>query len=77
MILRMTYEEIKKQRIQFLHKLYDVSNGNPIKRFGVYQIGNNLNIDRDTIQDIVQYLDDEGLIRNWTISMVRTQLLES
>jgi predicted transcriptional regulator len=67
----MTYEEIKKQRLRFLQKLYDLSKSNPSKRFGVYQIGDNLDLDHDTIQAIIEYLHSEGLIRNLTWSPSR------
>jgi hypothetical protein len=45
----MTNEEIKRQRLQFLQKLYDVSKGDSTKRFNISQIGDSLGLDHDTI----------------------------
>ncbi|MGC1929731.1 MAG: hypothetical protein WA667_12200, partial [Candidatus Nitrosopolaris sp.] len=66
----MTYEEIKKQRLQFLQKLYEISKGKSGKGFNKDEIGRMLHLDSNSTQTIINYLDREGLVdyRDWMVS---------
>ena len=57
-------EEIQKKRFQFLHKLYELTEGDRSIAFDMYQIGKELDFDEDLTDKITQYLEGEGLIRN-------------
>ena len=49
-------DEKKKKRFQFLHKLYELSDGNERKIFSKYKIGEELDFEKDETIEIYQYL---------------------
>jgi hypothetical protein len=57
-----TIEETKKKRFQFLHKLWELTGGDETKRFGMFEIGEELGFDEDSTVKIEQYLSGEELI---------------
>lgn len=54
----------RKQRLQFLHDLYRLTNGNENAYANMYEIGKTYNFDKETIISCTQYLEGEGLIRS-------------
>jgi hypothetical protein len=59
-----TVEDKKKQRLQFLHELYRLTNGNENASANMYEIGKIYNFDNETTQICVQYLEGEGLVKS-------------
>jgi len=55
-------EEMKEKRFQFLYKLYNLTGGDELNLFNMFQIGEELGFDRALTENIVQYLEGEGLI---------------
>jgi len=58
-----TIEEIKKKRFQFLHKLYELTEGDESIGYDMYEIGKKLDFDEELTDKITQYLVGELLIR--------------
>jgi len=60
----MNIQEKKKQRFEFLSKLYEVSNGSSSFQAmtNSKEIAKELNLSREIIDDIVDYLEAEGLL---------------
>lgn len=58
-----TIEEKKVKRFQFLRKLYELSGGDESKLFDMFQIGEDMGFDRNLTENLVQYLEGEGLIK--------------
>jgi len=57
-----TIDEAKKKRFQFLHRLWELTGGDETKRFGMFEIGEELGFDEDSTVTIGQYLSGEKLI---------------
>ena len=57
-----TIEEAQKKRFQFLHKLWKLTGGDETKRFSMFEIGAELDFDKDLTVTIGQYLAGEKLI---------------
>jgi hypothetical protein len=57
-------EEMKKQRFQFLNRVYELSGGSQFHFVNMYEIGQEFGFDRESTIDIAQYLSEEGLIEN-------------
>ena len=55
-------EEIKKQRFQFLHQLWELTGGDSTKRILIRQISDLLQINESQTRTIVQYLNGEELL---------------
>jgi len=60
----MEIEEKQKQRFLFLNKLYSLVNGKQNSPVNMYEIGKSVGFDSDTIDNIVGYLEGEGLVNN-------------
>jgi len=58
----MTLEGKKTKRLQFLHRLYKLTEGSEFKYFNMFDIGSELDLDRKLTSDIAYYLRQEGLI---------------
>jgi len=59
----MDIEETKKKRFQFLHRLYELADGDEHSFFDPSQIGQEIGFDEELTYKIVQYLEGEGLVR--------------
>lgn len=57
-------EEMKKQRFQFLNRVYELSGGSQFHFVNMYEIGQEFGFDRESTINIAQYLSEEGLIEN-------------
>jgi len=57
-----TIEEKRKQRFQFLKRLYELSGGDKFKSFEMFEIGKELGFDKKLTANIAQYLEGEMLI---------------
>jgi len=55
-------EEVKKQRFQFIHKLWQITSGDQSKRVLVRQIAEPLRLNENDARIIVQYLSGEELL---------------
>ena len=55
-------DEIKKQRFQFIHQLWEITGGDQSKRVLVRQISEKLNLDENDARVIIQYLHGEELL---------------
>ena len=55
-------ETIKRQRFQFLHKLWKITGGDHSKQVLVRTVSNELNLDENQTRIIVQYLNGEELL---------------
>lgn len=55
-------EAIKRQRFQFLHKLWEITGGDHSKQVLIRKISNDLNLDENQTRTIVQYLNGEELL---------------
>lgn len=55
-------DEIKKQRFQFLHQLWQITGGDQSKRLLIRQIADLLELNENKTRIIVQYLSGEGLV---------------
>lgn len=73
-------QEKKKQRFQFLEKLYESTNGSSSGIVMMYELGQELNFDRNTTSNVVEYLTGELLIEPRTlgggISITHNGILE-
>lgn len=58
----MDIEDIQKKRFQFIQKLYELSGGDELNWYNMWDIGKQLGFDRDMTDAIGQYLSSEGLI---------------
>jgi hypothetical protein len=56
-------DEINRDRLLFLRKLYDLSEGNQDKIFYIWSIGEQLGFSGEYTTNISQYLEGEGLIK--------------
>jgi hypothetical protein len=57
-------EDRRKQRLQFLHELYRLTNGNENAYANMYDIGKTYNFDNESILSCTQYLEGEGLLKS-------------
>lgn len=57
-------EEIQKKRFQFLHKLYDLTEGDMSRGIDMYQIGEALRFSEELTDKIVPCLEGEELIKD-------------
>jgi hypothetical protein len=57
-----TIEEKKFQRFKFLKTVYEASKGDEHNWVDMWKIGNYLSLDRETTEQVTQYLIGEGLI---------------
>lgn len=55
-------EEKKEKRFKMLKMIFDISGGNIYKFSNMWDIGDKLGFDRETTEQIAQYLAGEGLI---------------
>lgn len=73
-------QEKKKQRFQFLEKLYEVTNGSSSGIVMMYELGKELKFDRNITSSIVEYLTGELLVELRTlgggISITHNGILE-
>lgn len=60
-------EEKRKQRFQFLHLVYERTNGNASTDVNKNDIGKELGWDTETTTSVTRYLKGEGLIKQFTI----------
>lgn len=60
-------QEKKKQRFQFLERLYEVTNGSTSRIFMMDELGDELNFDRNTTSNVVEYLTAELLVESRTL----------
>lgn len=58
----MSLEQKKKNRFLFLEKMYSESNGDTGAMFNMWEVGQELNIERENTRQIVDYLIGENLI---------------
>ena len=65
-------EEKKKQRFQFLKRLYELSGGDKFKPFEMFEIGKELGFDKELTANLNQYLEGEMLIKYITFNNVIT-----
>jgi hypothetical protein len=59
----MEVEEKRSQRLQFLHELYRITDGNENAFAYMWTVGEKYGFDRDTTVKITQYLQGEGLLK--------------
>lgn len=59
--------EIVKQRLEFLKKVYDETDGDENKFVNMFDIGEELGFDRELSIKIYQYLKGEGLLKPFTL----------
>jgi GH35 family endo-1,4-beta-xylanase len=72
-------EETRKLRFKYLYELYKVAMENAENsrfernKFAVdrYEVGNRLNLNRNTVYNIVEYLKHEGLVHGFGLSPSR------
>ena len=60
-------EELKKQRFQFLNSVYELTDGSQFSFVNMYEVGKKLGFDKTLVNDISQYLVEEGLIEYQTL----------
>ena len=58
----MSLEELKKKRLQYLKKLYDVTEGDRYSHVSMYDLGKDLGFERKETEGIVDYLFGEHLL---------------
>lgn len=63
----MNISEKKKIRYEFLNKLYEVTDGDSSSIVNMWELGNELKIERKDISNIVDYLKGEYLIEPMTL----------
>ena len=56
-------EEKKKSRFKFLKKLHELSEGNEHTSFNMFAIGETFGFDREVTVNIINYLENTGLIK--------------
>jgi len=59
----MEIEEKRKQRLQFLHELYSITDSNENAFANMWTIGERYSFDKGTTIKITQYLQGEGLMK--------------
>lgn len=55
-------DELRKKRFQFLHRLYEKTDGNEHKRIDMWELGNELGFDKEETNKLSQYLVSEYLM---------------
>jgi hypothetical protein len=63
----MSLEDKKKDRFLFLKKLYDTTDGNSGYIVDMWELGSELEFNREKIHNLVDYLTDEGLLEPKTL----------
>ena len=63
----MDIAQKKKNRYEFLNKLYDVTDGDSSLIVDMWELGKEINIERRDISNIVDYLKGEYLIEPMTL----------
>jgi predicted transcriptional regulator len=61
-VVKMSIEEMKKNRYLFLKKLYDATQGVSSKIINLWELGDSLSFDRTLTKLVYQYLQGEDLI---------------
>jgi len=56
-------EQLKKHRTDFLVKLYELSKGDIYASISMWELGASMNLERESISPIVEYLIGEGFIK--------------
>lgn len=67
----VSIEEMKNKRFLFLHRLYEMTEGDRFKGFGMYEIGQKLCFEKDLTDKIVRYLIDKKLIESTLDGVLR------
>lgn len=67
-------DKIRYKRFLFLKNLYDKSNASSSKFVSKLEITRDLNIKEEDTQEIMQYLNNEGLIQNLTLSPIQMMI---
>jgi hypothetical protein len=57
-------KELEKQRFEFLAKLYDLSGGSGRARILMWEVGQQLNFNKEVVANTVDYLQGENLIQH-------------
>jgi len=63
----MDISQKKKIRFEFLNKLYEVTDGNSSLIVNMWELGNEIAIERNDISNVVDYLKGEYLIKPMTL----------
>ncbi|MCK4427104.1 MAG: MarR family transcriptional regulator [candidate division Zixibacteria bacterium] len=66
-VIMMSIEEKKKKRLEFLHRLYELSGGNQATFVNMFDICKELGLDRASCGETAQYLQEEGLVKLQTL----------
>jgi len=56
-------EEIRKKRLQYLHRLFELTGGDQYKLVGMFELGEELGFDKHLTLQITQYLSEEQLVQ--------------
>ena len=62
-----TLIDLKRNRFQFLKKLYEITEGNALCSVNMWELGNELEFIRQTTEQIVQFLVGENLVKYFTL----------
>lgn len=62
-----TLIDLKRNRFQFLKKLYEITEGNALCSVNMWEFGNELEFTRQTTEQIVQFLVGENLVKYFTL----------
>lgn len=57
-----TLDEKRSRRLLFMRRLYDVTNGSKLGRADMWELGEEFGWSRDDVQNVVEYLEGEGLL---------------
>jgi hypothetical protein len=62
-----TLIDIKRNRFQFLKKLYEITEGNALCSVNMWELGNELKFTMQTTEPIIQFLVGENLVKYFTL----------
>jgi hypothetical protein len=62
-----TIEDLRKKRFQYLNLLYEKSRGDKFNRVSMWELGNELDFERNETRSITQYLGSAGLMEYATM----------
>lgn len=55
-------EEMRKRRFEFLHKLFELTGGDEFKPLGMFELGEQLGLDKSLTIRVARYLSEEQLV---------------
>jgi len=63
-------QQLRERRFNLLHKLWEVTGGDEYRGVDMWELGNDLGFTREDVENVVQYLQGEGLLQHLALGVI-------